>query len=991
MAASVSIEQRTAGLSAEFANLCEQVTARLQAGEAVDLEALCRDHPQHEAALRQLLPALRALAELSASAERATTPNAAPSDAGPSGTLGDFRIVRELGRGGMGVVYEAEQLSLGRRVALKILPFAGVLDPRSLQRFKNEAQAAAQLDHPNIVNVISVGSQRGIHYYAMRYIDGLTLAEVITELNGSGLRVKGSEFRVQGSERDDCKLQIAEQPPRPYIDATTQTYHEASHPASPDQEIQNPKSKIENLKSTVVAAGLSTEHGRHSRDHYRSIARLAIQAADALDHAHQLGIVHRDIKPSNLMLDGHGKLWVTDFGLAHVESNADLTMTGDIVGTLRYMSPEQTLARRGLVDHRTDVYSLGATLYELLVLQPVFMRRDRHELLRAIVSDEPRGPRKIDRAVPVELETIVLKCLEKSPADRYATAKDLADDLRRFDEDRPIVARPIAMPQRAWRWCRRNRVVASLSAAVATVLLAWAITATVMAFQLKDARDASELAASNEKRANEELKRAVKSETVAKEAAQESEAKFLKKAREAENYLEVARRQHEETSRIVADLLQRQERGENVTDLLKGAQQKLAADVEEMVGVSKFAEVNYWDILGEGERKRDHPKEALSYFQRGYDRLKSIVADDPASDKARANLGVTAHRIGIVYLDSFDDARTALQYFREGRDLQQEILDHPRTNDYDANKNDRILGVYELSAGKAELRLGHPAEARERFRAALVHRQAWLPRDPRNGVPIRSWISECHLWLGIACAHLGDDEAREAHFSEALKIAHQLDEEHPNSFDFKPDLAQIYGDYGDAQQRSGMLDAARDSLQKSLEYARAVAAHEPGKVSHQAELAKALERLGTAAERRQDNALAKQSFEEARALRAKLVEVDPKNIAWRLAYARLLAQCGQTTQAFGQASGALAEAGESPAARLQAARVLALCASKGESSDERASDAKRALDTLDRALADDFRDPYVIRTDPDLASLAAEPRFQEILARVDRAATEGKP
>jgi tetratricopeptide (TPR) repeat protein len=190
-----------------------------------------------------------------------------------------------------------------------------------------------------------------------------------------------------------------------------------------------------------------------------------VQAAEALDHAHQAGIVHRDVKPGNLLLDARGNLWVTDFGLAHVQhGEASLTMTGDLVGTLRYMSPEQALAKRVPIDHRTDVYSLGATLYELLTLRPAFAGKDRQELLRQIAFEEPAPPRRLDRAIPAELETIVLKALEKGPADRYATAQELADDLRRFLEDRPIRARRPSPAQRLRKWGRRHRAAVTAAA-----------------------------------------------------------------------------------------------------------------------------------------------------------------------------------------------------------------------------------------------------------------------------------------------------------------------------------------------------------------------------------------------------------------------------------------------------------------------------------------------------------------------------------------------
>jgi eukaryotic-like serine/threonine-protein kinase len=171
------------------------------------------------------------------------------------------------------------------------------------------------------------------------------------------------------------------------------------------------------------------------------VARLGLEPAEALEHAHQEGIIHRDIKPANLMVDAKGHLWITDFGLARLRSDSGLTITGDLLGTLRYMSPEQALGKRVLIDGRTDIYSLGVTLYDLVTLQPAFEGRERQELLRRIAEEEPTSPREVNGSIPRALETIILKAMAKEPVGRYQTAQDLADDLRRFLEDKPIRAK----------------------------------------------------------------------------------------------------------------------------------------------------------------------------------------------------------------------------------------------------------------------------------------------------------------------------------------------------------------------------------------------------------------------------------------------------------------------------------------------------------------------------------------------------------------------
>jgi serine/threonine protein kinase len=423
-------------------DLIDQIGHRLQAGESVDVEAVAREHPRYAEQLRRLLPALQVLAEFSHSADSDSASGVVPPPPEEEipAALGDFRIIREVGRGGMGVVYEAEQLSLKRRVALKVLPFAATMDPRRLQRFHTEAQAAAGLHHTNIVPVYFVGSERGVHFYAMQFIDGRPLNEVIAKL------------------RRDEKREPAEE------ERTT-----AYKPAPADRAVSG----------TVGAAGdvtPLTAEGRRGRDYFRKVAELGVQAAEALDYAHQLGVVHRDIKPGNLLVDDRGNVWITDFGLAQVQSDMRLTVTGQLLGTLRYMSPEQALAKRVVIDHRTDVYSLGATLYELLTLRPVFGGRDREEVLRQIAFEEPTPPRRLDPGIPVELETIVLKALERNAQDRYATAQELANDLRRFLDDRPIQARRPSLLQRARKWARRHSG-AVLSAALVMMAACIALSA----------------------------------------------------------------------------------------------------------------------------------------------------------------------------------------------------------------------------------------------------------------------------------------------------------------------------------------------------------------------------------------------------------------------------------------------------------------------------------------------------------------------------------
>jgi serine/threonine protein kinase len=339
----------------------------------------------------------------------------------PLGTLGDYTLRRQVGRGGMGVVYEAWENSMDRRVALKVLPAAVAADNKAFLRFLREAKAAGQLSHPNVVPVFAMGVKEQTPYYAMEYVEGETLAQVLAKLRE--------------------------------ID--------------PDGETAFGK------KDSLVYFG--------------KLAEAFAEVADGLQHAHAKKVIHRDIKPSNLILDGEARFRILDFGLALLEGQESLTFSGDFVGTPQYMSPEQARRKKIAIDHRTDVYSLGATMYETITDRAPFRGKDHADTLSQILSRDPVEPRKLNPRVPKDLDTIVLKCLRKETRDRYGTAEALEQDLRRFVRGDAIEARPQGRPERFVRLLRRNSrslVLASLATGLA--LLAGAIAMERMAEQRRN-------------------------------------------------------------------------------------------------------------------------------------------------------------------------------------------------------------------------------------------------------------------------------------------------------------------------------------------------------------------------------------------------------------------------------------------------------------------------------------------------------------------------
>jgi hypothetical protein len=358
---------KTAETPSELVRILDAYLADLRAGKAPDRAALLAAHPDFAQQLESCLAALDFIHRT----ER-PDPTVPP-------TLGDFRIVREIGRGAWGVVYEAEQISLNRRVALKVLRFGGPADAAAMERFQREAETIAGLHHTNIMPIFAVGCENGVHFFAMQLIAGRGL---------------------------DAVLKEAKDLNRP-LDAKT-------------------------------------------------VCGWGVQAAEALAHAHARGVVHRDVKPSNLLLDGAGIVWLADFGLARRHDETAMTLAGVAVGTPRYMSPEQLAAAQQPVDQRSDVYSLGATLYELATGRAVFVAQTREELYRQIAEVEPESPRHARRDRPRDLETVLLTCLAKEPSQRYATAQELADDLRRVVNGDPIKARRPHVLLRLRRWATKQ-------------------------------------------------------------------------------------------------------------------------------------------------------------------------------------------------------------------------------------------------------------------------------------------------------------------------------------------------------------------------------------------------------------------------------------------------------------------------------------------------------------------------------------------------------
>lgn len=415
--------------------LAEDFVGRLRRGERPTIQSYVDQRPKLAAEIHRLFPTLVAMEAIGSSGR--TSPNDPIRSTAPT-RIGDYRILRSLGAGGMGIVYEAIQVSLGRHVALKVLPASALKSERFRERFRVEARAAARLQHPHIVPVYGVGEDDGVPYYAMQFIAGRSLDEIARP---EGNELSGADETVTLASRGHGKA----------------------------------------ASTAIMAAESSTSPAPPNVIDVHWVAEIGAQVAGALAYAHGQGVIHRDIKPSNLILDQRGCVWVTDFGLAKTSDADGLTEPGDIVGTIRYMAPERF---SGSSDVRSDVYGLGATLYELLTHRPIYDDQDRGQLIHAILNSDPPKPRKRNHAIPRDLETIVLKAIARDAGQRYATADALEVDLKRFLDGRPISARRQTLTGYAWSWCRRKPLAASMAFTVAILLLVMFVGSLVVNVRL---------------------------------------------------------------------------------------------------------------------------------------------------------------------------------------------------------------------------------------------------------------------------------------------------------------------------------------------------------------------------------------------------------------------------------------------------------------------------------------------------------------------------
>ncbi len=815
--------------------ILDELLVQAEAGKIADVDGACERHPDLSHAIRHYVRSMQLLhkaahGHLSGSQDgsRIKLLNA------PERQLGDYRLVREIGRGGMGIVYEAEQISLARRVALKILPFAAVLDARQIARFQNEAQAAASLHHPHIVPVYAVGNERGTYYYSMQYIDGQTLEYAVEEIrrgSESSLQALNSASRQQVHLRNAPTLvALSDQNRCSSVHRSRQVTED--HPEKKKNGSDQSAQQTSPPSTVRMEANATTVHSVRNRDYIRRVAEIGVQAAEALHYAHQHGIVHRDIKPSNLMLDGRGDLWITDFGLALCSSSSSLTRPGDVLGTLRYMSPEQAAGRSHLIDHRTDIYALGATLYELLTLQATVNADDRLEMLKQIELHQPVQLRRLNSAIPLDLENIVLKALSKNREERYETADELALDLNRFLAGQTPSARRPTLLDHSARWVRRHaKGVAVAGSALMITFVSFLVATMVLQAKNKEIAIAKSEAESHLIQANDAVFRFSHGLMHRLELLPGSEAVRLETARQAIDHF------------------------------------RAFAQYARENGVFQEEEAKAHMACGDLELQMGRPEAAIAYFQQ---------ADQLWQNLNRSSDVLTAQ---MICRNNLASALAQIGHLERARALlEQAVLEHsvqPVDTATDVAISNDLLetrALLNLNLGHVLIELDKRDAARARFHQAIALANS-ASRTPRHLVSARTnqraselYGVESLLVTGLTqAAELTDDsvQARQL-IDKAHAIGQQRLQMVPSDQCAQHELALTRLASGALWLSENEKEKATQEFRSAIDDLHELHILHPAIVRFEVDLATALNNLGQAELESEQFALAESSFLESK-------------------------------------------------------------------------------------------------------------------------------
>ncbi|WP_437204057.1 protein kinase domain-containing protein [Planctomicrobium sp. SH664] len=878
-------------LAAEFIDRC-------QSGERPSIQQYMRDYPELAGAIEELFPTIAKLEGL----------KQVPGSSGGRAVtglpflkrLGDFRILREVGRGGMGVVFEAEQLSLHRRVALKVLGANVARSEQQRERFKREAESAARLHHTNIVPVFGIGEEHGVQYYAMQYINGWSLSEIIAQL---AARQRGEDQEDPGGESPRLAETAADLPGSDHAHPVrTRFVWEEPVDSVPAQVVVSPLEEVDSVRRSI---------DRDLWRNFRFCAKLIGDLADAVAYAHAHGVLHRDLKPANVIVDREGVAWLVDFGLAKQQDYEDLTLSGDAFGTVRYMAPEQC---NGQADQRSDIYSLALVLYELLCLVPAYPESQPGQLISRKSSQRPASPRSICADIPRNLETIVMKACAIDPAERYQTASEFAEDLRLFVEDRPIRARRESVFERLRSWSRRNPLIAGL-ACLSIVLSVTVIGLVEISYQ----RTRAALA-----QVEQQKYRAERNLVMSVEAL--------------ENIMEsISRRGIPRTLRVgldegearVDDVAVTPADAELLESLLQFYDQFAAQNDTSLASQTALALSRIGDI----ETRLGHIDRATSAYQKAIERYSQLLKSTPQDANGISSLANTLNQLGVAQSQggrvveagrSHEQARRLLEGLEASMhsdavkfELAETLLLLSTIGHRAGGREivDGIRAANEIpeSASNSEAAAGEDRES-EFSSDDLVRSGSWrsglsVPtlhapidqaaqllvdlhaRNPQNA-DYRLALAKCLLvqWRNRnSTAHPLPTESSAQLHVDGMAMLRELVAEYPDSPRFTYELADAL-----CEAALAPIVAAGRNCEEELREAHSLAerltVNSPRNSDYQALLARTIKGTAVLADRRRDTAAASANYARALAIQQRLAQENPSVMFFQISVAQLLAE-----------------------------------------------------------------------------------------------------
>lgn len=837
-----------------------------------------------------------------------------------------YAILSELGHGAMGVVYKARHVRLKRLVALKMV-LAGAHASRSqLDRFNQEAQAVARLQHPNIVQIYEIGEHDGLPFFSLEFVDGGTLAKHI------------------------------------------------------DRKPQSP----------------------------RPSAALLETLARAMQFAHDHNIIHRDLKPANILLAGDttggpaiGKTVVTsaqsvsllapsvvpkitDFGLAKgVEDEAtQATQAGTILGTPGYMAPEQARGDVALMGPACDQYSLGAILYELLTGRPPFQAATVLDTLDQVRTREPVAPTQLQPKVPIDLETICLKCLQKDRAKRYESCKALADDLGRFLRGEPILARPVSAAERAWRWCRRNPWVAGLSATAALLVVGIAVGAVTAALRLS----------AKNKVIQSEKENAVAAQILAQKNADEAAQQAGITLTSMQVFIETVRVQLGEvpgTQQLKQELLTLALR--ELDKVSKSAE----TSTNTTIGATRLAAIT---MMGDLSKQLGKSDDALKRYREAYPIAKDRVELNQGSDASRLNLMLVLGKLADMDREVNRDMQSALAHEKEALAILHDIDQNPKTNAEGKGKIAKPVVTGQIAemnkrVGVTYLRMGDIAQASSHFQTFLSmmrDRRAAIEKDtaatPKQKRDFAVDVAVALLAVGDTYFRLGDHSNAQAAFNESLTIYKGIQNEDANSPKYQRGLANASLLIGDFSLRTGDNAKAAEHYQRAETALAELARQDRKKFDYQWDLGFAHYRLGQHALRTKDETGAKAHFRNCLKIREELASKDNINERRQMELMLVVAHCGDHVGAAEIATRLEKSVKHDAEFMIDLGRTYAQCAAASSTPDFKTRYTSEALRALRAAVKLGYRDEVYLKTEVDLDPLRADPDFARLLEEVHRPA-----